>query len=142
VTYRCIRPAAAGWLRERTANLPLRTQRSVLSAEVSADSVRVELSDGSEMTVDHILLGTGYEVDIAQYPFLDRDLLAKLERVGGYPRLGRGLESSLTGLHFVGAPAAFSFGPIMRFVVGSWYAAPAVARCAAGERQPPISLSF
>jgi hypothetical protein len=30
----------------------------------------------------------------------------------------------------------------MRFVVGSWYAAPAIARRAAGRRQPPISFSF
>jgi hypothetical protein len=46
------------------------------------------------------------------------------------------------GLHFMGTAAAYSFGPIMRFVVGSWYAAPAVARRAAGRRQPPISFSF
>jgi hypothetical protein len=56
--------------------------------------------------------------------------------------LGPGLESSVPGLHFMGAPAARSFGPIMRFVVGTWYSAPAVARRAAGRRQPPISFSF
>ncbi len=37
------------------------------------------------------------------------------------PRPRPGLESSVAGLHFVGAPAAWSFGPIMRFVSGSWY---------------------
>jgi hypothetical protein len=92
--------------------------------------------------VDHVLLATGYEVDIGRYPFLSPELLARIERKNGYPRLRRGLESSVPGLHFVGAPAAGSFGPIMRFVVGSWYAAPAVARRAAGERQPPLRLSF
>jgi FAD-dependent urate hydroxylase len=56
--------------------------------------------------------------------------------------LGPGLESSVAGLHFMGAAAARSFGPVMRFVVGTWYAAPAVARRAAGRRQPPVSLSF
>jgi hypothetical protein len=61
---------------------------------------------------------------------------------GGYPVMGAGLESSVPGLHFMGAAAAYSFGPIMRFVVGTWYAAPAVARRAAGRRQPPISFAF
>jgi hypothetical protein len=56
--------------------------------------------------------------------------------------LGPGLESSVPGLHFMGAPAARSFGPIMRFVVGTWYSAPALARRAAGRCQPPISFSF
>jgi hypothetical protein len=32
------------------------------------------------------------------------------------------------GLHFVGAAAAESFGPLMRFVAGSGYAARSVAR--------------
>ena len=31
------------------------------------------------------------------------------------------MESSVPGLHFIGAPAAWSFGPIMRFVSGGWY---------------------
>jgi hypothetical protein len=42
----------------------------------------------------------------------------------------------------MGAAAALSFGPIMRFVVGTWYSAPAVARRAAGRRQPPVSFAF
>jgi len=50
-----------------------------------------------------------------------------VRRSGGYPVLGRGLESTIAGLYFVGAPAAWSFGPTMRFVSGSWYAAKQVA---------------
>jgi hypothetical protein len=92
--------------------------------------------------VDHVLLSTGYEIDIGRYEFLSPELVTQVERTNGHPRLRRGLESSVAGLHFVGAPAAMSFGPIMRFVVGSWYAAPAVARLAAGERQPPLTLAF
>ena len=68
--------------------------------------------------------------------------MADIRLAGGYPVLGAGLESSVPGLHFVGAPAAYSFGPVMRFVVGSWYAAPAIARRAADRRQPPVSFAF
>jgi cation diffusion facilitator CzcD-associated flavoprotein CzcO len=142
ISFRCIRPAAAGWLRDRTASIPLTMNRSIVAAEPSNGGVRLSFDDGSERTVDHVLLATGYEVDIGRYSFLASELLARVERANGYPRLRTGLESSLPGLHFVGAPAAASFGPIMRFVVGSWYAAPAVARRAAGARQRPLTLAF
>jgi hypothetical protein len=42
------------------------------------------------------------------------------------------MESSVPGLHFVGAPAAWSFGPINRFVSGGWYAGRALARVIVG----------
>jgi FAD-dependent urate hydroxylase len=142
ISYRCIRPAAAGWLRQRTAGLRFTMRSSIVAAEAANGGVRLELDDGSERTADHVLLGTGYQIDVGRYSFLRPELLARINVAQGYPRLGPGLESSVTGLHFVGAPAAMSFGPIMRFVVGSWYAAPAVARRIAGERQPPLRLSF
>jgi hypothetical protein len=74
-----------------------------------------------------VILGTGYRVDIADYGFLSPELLREVRCVGGYPVLRGGLESSMPGLHFAGAPAAWSFGPIMRFVSGSWFAAQALA---------------
>lgn len=142
VARRCVQPAGAGWLRPRLEQVEIACGRHVNHASVDHGQVRLTLSDGSEQLADHILLGTGYAVDVRRYPFLGPDLIAKLELRGGYPLLTRGLESSLPGLHFVGAPAALSFGPIMRFVVGTWYAAPAVARRVAGWRQPLLSLSF
>ena len=73
------------------------------------------------------MFGTGYRVDVARYGFLSAEVLAALRTESGYPLLGRGLESSVPGLHFVGAPAAVSFGPTMRFISGSWYAGSHVA---------------
>ena len=70
------------------------------------------------------------------------ELAAAIELEGGYPRLRAGLESSVPGLHFLGAPAALSFGPIMRFVVGTWYAAPALTRRALGRRQRLLQRAF
>jgi hypothetical protein len=46
----------------------------------------------------------------------------------GYPVLDAGFQTSVKGLHFVGAPAAWSFGPLMRFVAGADFTARAVAR--------------
>jgi hypothetical protein len=67
------------------------------------------------------MFGTGYKVNVRRYPFLDEGLLRDVRVVDGYPVLHRGFESSVANLHFLGAPASRSFGPIMRFVSGSWY---------------------
>jgi hypothetical protein len=62
--------------------------------------------------------------------------LKRLERVDGYPVLSAGFESSVPGLHFVGAPGAYSFGPLCRFVSGSGYTARSVtARIVAGRHR-------
>jgi hypothetical protein len=81
--------------------------------------VRLTLDDQTERHVDHVLLGTGYRVDIAQYDFLTRPLIANVQRVDGWPVLQSGFRSSVPGLHFVGAPAARSFGPLLHFVAGT-----------------------
>ncbi|HEY5316459.1 MAG TPA: NAD(P)-binding domain-containing protein, partial [Solirubrobacteraceae bacterium] len=142
VSFRCIQPAGSGWLRPKLEAAQISVGVSVVAAAERGGRAWLRLSDGSERTVDHVLLGTGYAIDVAKYPFLAPDLIERIATTGGYPRLGPGLESSVPGLHFLGAPAALSFGPIMRFVVGTWYAAPALACRIQGRRQPPIRFAF
>src|SRR5206468_1605265 len=73
---RSIRPAGARWLKPRVDPVPIATGRSIVSAVPSGGHLSLKLDDGSERTVDHALLGTGYKVDISQYPLLDSKLLA------------------------------------------------------------------
>jgi cation diffusion facilitator CzcD-associated flavoprotein CzcO len=142
VTTRCTVPAGAGWLRPRVEEVPLEVGREVTTIESASDSLRVAFDDGERSTVDHIVLCTGYRVDLGRYDFLAPEVLRGLELANGAPRLRRGLESSIPGLHIAGAATTRSFGPIMRFVVGTWYAAPAVARAITGARQRPAHLSY
>jgi hypothetical protein len=51
--------------------------------------------------------------------------------VNGYPVLGAGFETTAPGLHLLGAPASWSFGPLMRFVAGTEFAGRALERCVA-----------
>jgi thioredoxin reductase len=125
---RSLRPAGAAWLVDRLEGVPITTGRAVAAASTAGERVRVELADGSSRQVDHVLLATGFEVDIARYGFIAEKLLAEIDRVGGYPRLSRHFETSVPGLFCVGAPSAWSFGPLMRFVAGTEFAAPTVAR--------------
>jgi len=142
VTERCLRPRAGPWLKSPLADVPFTLERRVVDAEPAGSGVRVRMDDGSVRSVDHVVLGTGFGVDVASYPFFSEELVSRLELAGGYPRLGPGLESSVPGLHFLGAPASLSFGPIMRFVVGTWYAAPALTERVVGGRRRLVRLSY
>ena len=123
-----IRPAGARWLRERLQTVPISTRTTVISAVPSNGSLKLILSDNSTRLVDHAVLGTGYRVNIARYNFLSSRILQRLPVVDGFPRLGAAFESSIPGLHFLGAPAAWSYGPLMYFVSGTKYAAAALFR--------------
>jgi pyridine nucleotide-disulfide oxidoreductase len=133
LAYRAIRPAGAAWLVDRLQEVPIRLGREVRAARPVGDKLRVELDGGEVRTVDHLLYGTGYRVDIGRYRFLAPELVQAVRQVDGYPVLRPGLESSVPRLHFLGAPAARSFGPIMRFVSGSWYASRSLSRAVTGR---------
>jgi FAD-dependent urate hydroxylase len=125
---RAIRPAVSQRLAARARNLRIRTGTFVTQARVQGESFCVRLNDGTDRRVDHVVLGTGYRVNVARYPFLSSNLVDRLELVDGYPRLAAGFESSLPGFHFLGAPAAWSFGPLMRFVAGTEFVSPALTK--------------
>jgi FAD-dependent urate hydroxylase len=122
-TYRAIRPAVAGWLRPRLTHVPVTLGRKVVFAIAEGRQLRLKLDDHTERLVDHALLATGFRVDISRYQFLSQSLLKQLATVEGYPVLKRGLECSIPGLHFLGKPAAWSFGPLLGFVSGAEFAA-------------------
>jgi cation diffusion facilitator CzcD-associated flavoprotein CzcO len=123
-----VTPVGSAWLRSRLATVRTTAARSVASATESAGRLQLVLDDGSKREVDRAVLATGYRVDLDRHPVLAPTLASSLQRLNGSPQLKRGLEASVPGLHFVGAAAAASFGPLMRFVAGAGYAARAVAR--------------
>jgi thioredoxin reductase len=119
-TARCIRPAGAAWLIDRLAEVRIVPDAEIVGTAVDTHLVALRLADGSTHTVSHIVCGTGYRVDIAASPGpLAPELVRQVRTVGGMPMLGRGFQSSVPGLHFIGASSAFSFGPLTRFVAGT-----------------------
>jgi len=121
-SYRAIRPAGIGWLQPRLSGVRITLGRSIMSANPIGSQVCLKLDDGTERVVDHALLATGFRVDVSRYQFLPLSLLSRLKTANGYPVLKRGLESSIPGLHFIGKPAAWSFGPLLGFVSGADFA--------------------
>ena len=126
---RAVRPAGSTWLRPRVdGQLTITPHTTVTEAREQGAAVCLKLSDGTTREVDHILLGTGYAANIDALPFIDATLRRQVQLHEGFPILNEWFESSVPQLHFVGAPAWYTFGPLCRFVVGSKVAARQVAR--------------
>lgn len=132
--YRAIRPAGAGWLQPRLTQVPITLGRKVVAAAEQGSQLHLKLDDGSDRLVDHALLATGFRVDVARYPFLSPSLAQQVETVNGFPVLKRGLESSVPGLHFLGKPASWSFGPLLGFVSGAEFASTELVRSITRQR--------
>jgi uncharacterized NAD(P)/FAD-binding protein YdhS len=125
-------PSGAWWLRDRfEGKVPVRSRCEVISARTEDGGVLLRLRrNGAEegLRVAHVVAGTGFEVDLDRLPFITQELRARIARVERAPRLDRHFQSSMPGLYFVGVTAMLSFGPIVRFVTGTSYCVPVVAR--------------
>jgi cation diffusion facilitator CzcD-associated flavoprotein CzcO len=122
IRRRAVRPAGSRWLPDRLSAVKITTGRSVSQATDLSGEVALKLDDGSERRVDHVVLGTGYTVDISRYDFLPQELTQDIKQFDGYPKLASGFRCSVPGLHFIGATAARSFGPLLYFVAGTEFA--------------------
>lgn len=122
IRTRAVRSAGAPWLIPRLDGVKISTGRSVRSAKEMAGEVQLTLDDGTERRVDHVLMGTGYRVNISRYAFLAPDLLREIPQLDGYPDVSSGFSTAVPGLHFTGATAARKFGPLMYFVTGTEFA--------------------
>jgi FAD-dependent urate hydroxylase len=131
-TQRCLKAGAAGWLKPRFSNVAVNAGRGIESARVVSDRIVLDLDNGAR-TFDHVLLGTGYRVDIARLGLLSPQLLDKIARVDGSPALGAGFVSSVPNLHFVGSYAVKSYGPLLRFIAGAPFTANAVTNAALAD---------
>jgi hypothetical protein len=134
-TERVLRPCGSGWLIERSTAVHFRTATVVVAARPAGNAAELSLSDGSKTEVDHVLLATGYRVNIGRYGLLAPELLKAVQQADGCPVLQGAMESSVAGLHFLGAPSVPGFGPLMRFVAGTGYAARRLTRYVTAQKE-------
>lgn len=142
VIYHFVKPRIAGWLKPRLADVPINMNRSISTASRRGDEVTLKLDDGSTRQVDHVLLATGYKIDLTRYAFLAPELVSGVRTRGGSPVLSTGFESSVPGLHFLGAPAVRSFGPVLQFVCGTAAPARGLTRAVVGRQAPAAGFSW
>ncbi len=123
-------PAGSGWLKHRVDGvLPVQIGRLMAAREQNGQAVLSVMGvDGpASLAADHVIAATGYKADLRRLGFLS-ELLDDIDRIGHAPVLDSGFESSVAGLHFIGYASAPSFGPSMRFIYGTRFAATRVMR--------------
>ena len=134
LTRKHLGPIGAWWLAPRfEGTVPVLPRTEIVRAEPQSGRLLItlrNLSGGTEQqrVVDYVVAGTGYEPDVDRIGFLESGLARRIERIERAPRLSSTFESSVPGLYFIGAAAAFSFGPLLRFVCGAKFASSTVAR--------------
>jgi FAD-dependent urate hydroxylase len=129
VHQRAIRPAGAKWLRPRVeGRLTLTPETQIEQAYPKGNSLHLKLSNGSEREIDFLFLATGYQPDMSRLTFLSQALREQIQTNNGYPKLNTWFESSVPDLHFAGALAGQTFGPVCRFLSGSHIPARQIAR--------------
>ncbi|WP_406207220.1 FAD-dependent oxidoreductase [Kitasatospora sp. NBC_01560] len=151
-------PAGAWWLRERVEGTGIGgtgvggtgiggadgegkgvlvlTGHSVASAREHGGAVRLRMHGrAGELEADHVLVATGYRVDVERLDVLSPGVRRAVRRTArGAPRLSGSFESSVPGLYFTGLSAADTFGPLLRFVCGTDFAARRIAAAVSAAR--------
>jgi len=121
-------PAPAWFVREQVVGkVPFILGVTITGASLQNGRVSLQLTDGAgghrTLVTDHVIAATGYKVDLRRLTFLDSEVRAGIRCVDQTPVLSSDFESSVPGLYFVGASAANSFGPLLRFTFGARFTA-------------------
>jgi len=140
-TKRCLKAGAAGWLKPRFDAVECHPGRAIVAARAIGHRIALDL-DNASRTFDHVVLGTGYQVDVSRIRFLSPQLAGSIACADGSPLLRSGFESSVPKLHFAGSYAVKSFGPLMRFIAGAPYTARAITTAALARRARHAAAEF
>ena len=128
--YGLFAPAGSGWIKHRVHGvIPIHTgSLHSVAAKGGEVHLTIETADRSiDLVADHVVAATGYRAEVKRLPFLSQ-VLGDIETIKGAPLLNRSFESSLPGLHFVGFMGGATFGPSMRFIYGTRFAARQVSQ--------------
>jgi cation diffusion facilitator CzcD-associated flavoprotein CzcO len=128
IVRRHLGPAAVWFIRDKLVDrVSMRSGYVLKGAQATGDRVKVQFTHSSgtslELEVDHVIAGTGYQVDLKRLPFLDDALRSQITLDGTSPALSKYFESSVPELYFVGLPSAVTFGPLTRFAFGAGFSA-------------------
>lgn len=127
-------PAGAAWLKDRIlGRVTMHESQPAKEVKEVDGEVELTLSNNETLRVEHVILGTGYQMDIKRLPMLHSSLLESIETYQGAPILNNRFETNVPGLYFVGFSSLSSCGPLFRFVVGTDAAARRVAGAVARQ---------
>ena len=105
----------------------MRPRSEIRSAARDGGAIRVVFDDGDAISVDRLVLATGYKPSLARVPFLDAALRDAIETRNGSPVLDDTMQASVPGLYFTSMLATDAFGPFFAFTVSARAAARLIA---------------
>jgi thioredoxin reductase len=135
------------WLQARIANDRVKLwpkTRIEDCSESSSGDLAVRLDNGRKITVDRIVLATGYKVEFTQIPFLQgSQILDRLHIQDGVPQLDEHFQSNVPGMFITSMPATQQFGPFFGFTIAVRVSARLIGRAIFAElhRQPEPPLA-
>ncbi|WP_262047180.1 SidA/IucD/PvdA family monooxygenase [Bradyrhizobium sp. Bra78] len=126
-------PLGGAFVKDRVlGQVPVWLGQAIRGIETHDGKVMLDLVDFAgaprSMRADHVIFATGYKVDVSRLGFLNETLLRRMQLIDGAPQLSAHYETTVPGLHFIGPAAANSFGPVCRFVYGTYHPARHLAR--------------
>ena len=93
-------------------------QSEIVNCLEEEGELRVELTNGEMISVDKIILATGYKVDISRLPVLSSgNLMEQIATRNGFPVLDDHFQTSVPGLFITSMPATQDFGPFFGFTI-------------------------
>jgi cation diffusion facilitator CzcD-associated flavoprotein CzcO len=92
---------------------------NVQACEIQAPgALRLFLDSGVAVDVDHLILATGYKVEMTRLPYIaSGNLRADLLLDDGFPVLDEHMQTSISGLYATSMPATKAFGAFFAFTV-------------------------
>jgi hypothetical protein len=143
--YSTFGPAGSGWMRHRVLNMPGIDLQVGYIRQIDGNNLQVKFIDDGvvrERTIvaDHIIAATGFKYDLRKIRFL-ASLLPNIRWTAeGIPWLNGRYETTVPGLHVVGILSAVAWGPSMRFIYGTNFVAPLIAR-SLSKSSPPVQVN-
>lgn len=87
-------------------------------SKLSDRDIEVKLDNGEKVTVDHVILATGYKVNMKNIPLLNSgNILSNLKIKNGFPMLDNYLQTNIPGLFITSMAATQDFGAFFAFTV-------------------------
>lgn len=109
------------WLRDRIDNetVSIWPESNVVDCkEMHTGEMEIKLDTGVTLIVDHIVLATGYKVNMDNMPFLkEGNILSLLHTEDGHPVLDEKLQTNIPGLFVTSMAATRDFGLFFAFTV-------------------------
>ncbi|MGB7291110.1 MAG: NAD(P)-binding domain-containing protein [Thermodesulfobacteriota bacterium] len=118
------------WPRIERENIKIwQSSRVVACKELPTGELEVKLDVEGRLTVDHIILATGYKVNMENVPLLAAgNILSKMKIHEGSPVLDENFQSNIPGLFITSMAATRDFGNFFAFTVTAVASAKIIGR--------------